>query len=144
MNEYRKDFRKAQREYYWSVPRIMIAFFLAVILFGGVGWTINIASQPARIVSKTLDADNVINNYEWFHDANANYVTRSAQVSQFKKLLAAETDAVEKTRLRIDMAAMQSSCRDLANKYNANSAKANRGIFRGTSLPENLNSGACE
>lgn len=126
------------------MPRVMIAVFATLILFGSAGWIFNIASQPARIVSKTLDADNVITNYEWFHDANGNYLARVSQIKQFKGLAAAETDNQERSRLRIEMAAVQQSCRDLSRRYNANAAKMNRGIFRERSLPDQLNSGDCE
>jgi hypothetical protein len=144
MSNYRDDFRAAQREVYWSFPRIATAVVVGSLMLGTAGFVVNLASQPARIVSKTLDADNVINNYEMFHDMRANFLARKAQVDQFKKLLATETDQGEKIRLRMEMAAMQSSCRDLARKYTANSAKINRGLFRGDSLPESLNSGECE
>lgn len=144
MSDYRRDFREAQREYFWSLPRVVISLFAAIILFGGIGWMFNIASQPARIVSKTLDAGNVIHNYEWFHDVNANYLARKSQVDQFKSLYSTETESSERNRLRMEMAAMQSSCRELARNYNANSAKINRGLFRGETLPETLNAGACE
>lgn len=144
MSDYRNDFRNVQREAYWSLPRIAVFAVVGSLALGAVGFTVNMLSQPARIVAKTFDADNVLHNYEWFHDVNANFLARKSQVDQFKGMLAAETDAQEKIRLRMEMAAMQSSCRDLARKYNANSAKINRGVFRGDSLPENLNAGVCE
>lgn len=144
MSDYRREFREVQREYFWSLPRIMVALFVAVILFGGAGWIFNIASQPARIISKTLDADNVIHNYEWFHDANGNYMARVSQIKQFKKLNADESDPQERSRLRIEMAAIQQSCRDLSRRYNANASKMNRGLFRERSLPDQLNTGDCE
>lgn len=141
---YRSDFREAQREYYWSAPRIAVGLLFGLVLLGGLGWVVNIASQPARIVSKTFDADNVIHNYEWYHDVNGNFLARLSQIKQFKGLVASEADAQEKGRLRMEMAAMQQSCRELARRYNANSDKVNRGLFRGNSLPEHLNSGDCE
>lgn len=144
MNDYRKEFREGQREFYWSLPRLVIGLAVASVLIGGVVFTINLASQPGRIVSKTLDADNMIQNYEWFHDANGNYMARVAQIKQFKSLNATETDPQEKVRLRIEMAAIQQSCRDLSRRYNANSSKMNRGLFRERSLPDQLNSGDCE
>ena len=144
MSEYRRDFREAQREYYWSLPRVLLGLTVASVLIGGAGYAINLASQPARIVSKTLDADNVIWNYEHFYNANANYTSRLSQVKQFKGLFDRETDSAERGRLRMEMAAMQQSCRDLANRYNADAAKLNRGLFRSKSLPETLEAGACE
>lgn len=144
MSEYRKEFREAQRDYYWSLPRAVLGGFVGLVALGAAGFVFDMASQPARVVSMTLDANNVITNYEWFHDVNGNFSARVDQVKQFKGLYAAEADPVEKSRLRIEMAAMQANCRDLAKRYNANSAKLNRGLFRGNSLPETLESGACE
>ncbi|MDE2471847.1 MAG: hypothetical protein KGL35_24765 [Bradyrhizobium sp.] len=144
MSDYRRDFRGAQSEYYWSMPRIGLALFLGLVALGVVGFGANLLMQPGRIMSKTLDADNVIQNYEWFHDANGNYLARVAQIKQFKALATSETDPQEKSRLRIDMAAIQQSCRDLSRRYNANADKMNRGIFRERSLPDQLNSGDCE
>lgn len=100
--------------------------------------------QGQRVVEKTLDADNVINNYEYFHDAYGNYMAKVSQAKQFKKLLAAETDHDEQSRLRIDLAAIQQSCRDLAQRYNSNADKSNRSIFMGRDVPSSLNPGECE
>lgn len=141
---YRDDFRAAQRDYYWTLPRIAAGLIVGGIVLGTATFGLNLLSQPARIVSKTFDADNVLLNYEKFHDVNANYLARLAQVKQFKGLLAAETDAQERQRLRIDMTAQQASCRDLARKYNADAEKLNKGLFRSRDLPETLLAGACE
>ncbi len=144
MSQYRKDFREVESEAFWSLPRVAFLLFAAVVVFGGGGWVISVLSQPARVVSKTFDADNIINNYEYYRDAYGNFQARSAQVRQFKKLAADEGDQQERNRLRIEMAAIQQSCRDLARRYNANADKINRSIFMGTSVPANLNAGECE
>lgn len=144
MNRYRRDYHEGEGNFYWTLPRVFFAIVIGLFVLGTAGGLGTLLLQPGRIVGKTLDADNVINNYEWFHDANGNYLARVSQVKQFKNLLTAEPDAQEKSRLRIDMAAIQQSCRDLARRYNANAEKMNRGIFRERSLPANLNSGECE
>lgn len=144
MSDYRREFRETQREYYWSLPRIVFGLILAIILLGSLGWIVNLMSQPARIMSKTFDADNVINNYEWYRDAYGNYLARTAQVRQFKTLRDEEKNEQERSRLRIEMAAIQQSCRDLARRYNANADKVNRSIFMGTSVPSSLNASECE
>lgn len=140
---YRDDFRDTQKETYWSLPRILL---LGFVIFGGIGITgfvLNLISQPGRIISKTFDADNIINNYEWFHDAHGNYRAKVNQIKQHKKYHESEPSGGEKARLRIELAAMQQSCRELTNRYNANADKANRSIFmRG--VPEKLNAGECE
>lgn len=129
--------------------------FIAVILLGAIGFGISIVggvfstassviSAPGRVIQETMKTDNIIESYEWFYDVNAAFTARSGQVTQFKSLLREEEDKGEKRRLRIEMAAMQQSCRELTTKYNANSEKMNKSIFKGWSLPDILNTGECE
>lgn len=120
---------------------------VSILSIGGsiLGTLTNVAvTQPTRIINKTFDADNVINNYEWYRDAHGNFKAKISQVNQYKKIYEYETNSGEKSRIRIDLAAIQQSCRDLAGRYNANSLKINRSIFRGTNVPETLNMGDCE
>lgn len=141
---YRDDFREGQRGYYWTLPRVVLAATVGIALVGGAAWVVNLSSQPAKVLSKTFDADNIIQNYEYFHTAHGNFLARTAQVKQFKQFLSQEGDNQEKSRLRIEMAAVQQSCRDLARRYNANSTMVNKGIFKGQSAPETLNAEVCE
>jgi hypothetical protein len=46
--------------------------------------------------------------------------------------LKAETDPAERTRLRMEMAAQQQSCRELAADYNANSLQAEPAAVQGS------------
>lgn len=120
----------------------VIGFGLSMI--GGIfGTASSVVSAPGRVIQKTLETDNIIQSYEWFYDVNAGYNARLSQVNQFKSLFESETDPAEKSRLRIDMAAIQQTCRDLTEKYNANSEKMNKSIFKGWSLPESLNQQTC-
>lgn len=144
MSDYRREFREGQREFYWTLPRVFVGLFVVLVLFGIGGWIFSLLSQPARIISKTFDADNVITNYEWYHDANNQVIARVAQIKGHKRIIADNTDNGEKMRLRIELAAIQQSCRDLVGRYNANTTKINRDIFRGRSAPESINPSTCE
>lgn len=143
-DEYRRDFRDGQREFYWSLPRLVVGGLVFIMLIGGLGFVVKMIAQPGRIISKTFDADNVINTYEWYRDAYGNYLARLAQVRQFKQLREEEKSEPERARLRVEMAAIQQSCRDLARRYNANADKINKSIFMGTSVPAALNATDCE
>lgn len=115
----------------------------------GVGiFAVNVITQPMRtasgIMNKTLSADNVITNYEWFHNANGQYLSRVNQIKVSKTNMKDETDKPEQQRIRIDLNAQQQSCRDLATRYNANSEKINVSIFKGWSLPSTLDINTCE
>lgn len=103
-----------------------------------------VVSAPSRVVNKTLQTDNIIFNYERFFDINANYKARTSQIKQYKGFFETETNPAEKTQLRTEMAAMQQSCRDLANEYNADSQKMNRSLFKDKDLPYELSTSECE
>ncbi len=115
--------------------------FIALHVFGVIGAA---ATAPGRAVAKTLSTDNVIASYEWFYDTNAQFDARKSQIKAHSALAKADEDPKERSRLNIELAAMRQSCRDLATKYNANSEKVNKSIFKGGSLPEQLDSAACE
>lgn len=123
---------------------------LGVLLIGVVGvvgsfvmTASSVATAPARVVSRTLETGNIINNYEWFHDANAQYRSRVAQAAEHKQMMAA-TDSAERNRLSIELSAIRQSCRDLATRYNANATKSNRSIFMGRDAPETLSMEMCD
>ena len=126
---------------YVIIGAVAIVAFFALHLFGVFS---SVATAPGRVINKTMETNNIISNYEWYHDTHAAYRARLAQVQQFKTIFNTETDAKEKSRLRIELAAMQQSCRDLVTKYNANSTKTNRVIFRGKEAPESLPENSCE
>ena len=127
----------------WLVIICVVILFTTVII--GVFTTAGkVAKAPGAVLEKTLDANNIIQSYEWFYDVNAAYEAKLGQIKQFQKFYLSETDAAEKSRLRIEMAAVQQTCRDLVEKYNANSQKLNKSIFKGWSLPDTLNQQTCE
>jgi len=104
---------------------------------------LKVVTLPTSLISKTADTTNVIHNYEWFHDVDAAIQAKKGQLSTHVSLLK-DADAGERSRLNMEVAAIRQSCRDLVTKYNANSEKINRGIFKGTSLPELHNVNVCD
>ena len=118
---------------------------LAIAIIVPVGCSVvSVVTAPSRVVSRTLETDNIISNYQYFHDASQNFVSRAAQVQQYKGFIKEETDKQELIRLRTEMAGIQQSCRDLAAEYNSRSAQVNRNIFKGTDTPVELNASICE
>lgn len=121
---------------------------LLVIVSGVILLTVlqlaGVLSTPGRIISRTLSPDNVITSYEWFYDTNAQFVSRSNQIKAHSEMVKAESDPKERSRLNIELSAVRQSCRDLATKYNANSEKANKMLFRSGDLPQSLSISQCE
>lgn len=127
-----------------TITLIVGAFFAVPIAFSVYSIFSSVASAPSRVINKTLQTDNIIFNYERFFDISANFTSRVAQIKQYKEFLSTETDPIEKVSLRTEKAAMQQSCRELATKYNADSQKMNRSLFRDKDLPYTLDISYCE
>lgn len=115
-----------------------------LVVLGVAGMVVNVATKPAQLVNKTLDTNNIIHNYEWFYDVDAAYRAKLGQITVHKSLAAQETVPAERSRLQMELAAMQQSCRELVTKYNANSEKVNRSLFKSNNLPETLDINRCE
>jgi hypothetical protein len=121
------------------------ALFIGVpIAITAIGTINTVASAPARVVNKTLETNNIIENYEGFFVRKAEYDSRLAQITEHGKIMADNTDPAEAARLRVELAAMRQSCRDLAVIYNANASMANKEIFHSDELPEALPEVACD
>lgn len=124
--------------------------FLLVIVFAGMfmaswlGVFTKVATAPARVINRTLDTNEIIAGYEWFYDASAAYDARIAQIKAHSALAKGELDRPELHRLNIELMGMRQVCRDLATKYNANSEKMNKAIFKSNNLPERLSLVACD
>jgi len=127
----------------WGLFVLAAGFLLlgALHVLGVIGTA---ATAPGRVVNKTLGTDNIIASYEWFYDTNAQWDARRNQITAHAALVKQEADPKERSRLNVELAAMRQSCRDMATKYNANSAKANKSIFKSRGLPEAINLSDCE
>jgi hypothetical protein len=125
----------------WWIFKIVFGFGVAIV--GGIA-LISLVTGPLGLLQKTFNADNIIHNYEWFHRSHTAFTARVNQIKGHKVLASENKDAAEASRIRIELVGMQQSCRELAAKYNAQSAMVNRSIFRGTSTPAELNPASCE
>ena len=121
----------------WSCIGIVALFLLGglIHLLGTAG---QVASTPTRVLNKTLETNNVIQSYEWFHDVNGQIQSRIGQIKGQKTLIGQDP------AVRMELTAMQQSCRDLVTKYNANSSKANKAPFKDNGLPEKFDISICE
>lgn len=145
---FRKEYQDA-RDTSWGIGAWLLCLgTLALVAFLALhvlGVFSSVATAPGRVVGRTLETDNIITKYEWFHDANGTYKARVAQIIAKKRDVSDPTnDQSEKYRLRVELGAMQQSCRDIAQRYNANATKTNQSIFMGRDAPTQLNPSACE
>jgi hypothetical protein len=103
----------------------------------------SVASAPARVLTRTMDTDNIIDSYEDFRDTFQAFNARVAQIENFKTQK--PVDADDRAQLRTELAGQEQSCRELVARYNSNSSKANHKFFKlgGGELPDRLEMEAC-
>lgn len=126
---------------------------LGMLMCGGVVlWIANPFMQAADVVNKTVDADNMIYNYEWFKQRHESidaidFKIRAQQLSveDFEKSAGDRKDwhredREEHARLSTILTGLRQQRADLAAEYNARSRMANRSIFKSgdVELPESI------
>lgn len=130
------------KNFLWGLA-VVAGLILLPVLFTVYATFTTAVTAPGRVINKTLSTNNIIGTYEWFHDYNAQFKTRVSQIKSHKDLISNTTDNAEKSRLTMEVSAQKFSCRDLANRYNQESLKINKSIFK-NGVPENLDATACE
>ncbi len=122
---------------------IAVGIFLFTVAVSYFFMGANVATAPSRVVNETVKTDNIIGNYEEFFDLKAGYDGRIAQIESLSAQLEAEAPA-DRRYTQIDLNGAKQTCRQLANRYNADSQKLNRGAFKSAGLPDTLDATACE
>ena len=122
------------------MSKVKLTLVIMVALLGcGLLWiTCTVLGTTCGVVQRTMNPDNVIFNYEWFHDVHKQVLAQQQNVQVHKRLLKEEEDKSEKKKLRVELAGMEQICRSLVQKYNANSLKLNRKLFKESNLPHSL------
>lgn len=130
---------------------VMLSAVAILTVVGGAIYLGRIALQPLAIASKTLDADNVIANYEWFHqqfeDINANGQRLGAArdaLSSFEASVGDRSawkfdDRQEWNRLHMIVLGLEGARAEMIATYNARTEMQNRDLFRGSDLPAYIN-----
>lgn len=133
----------SRQDYKDGASFVTYAFWIIalIVVFSGA---LFLLTRPAAVVNKTLDTNNIITKYEWFYDTSNAINSRVAQIKSHKTLRDAEQAGAEKSRLSIELAGMQQSCRDMVASYNANAAKANVSIFKTDTTPSSFSLSICE
>lgn len=125
------------------------------LLFGSIMWAIDLVTTPAQIakdvIQKTLKADNVIQNYEWFKQQYQDYnainqkiADADSAVKRFSRDAGSRDkwsfeDKNEYSRLSSIYDGLKYQRADVAATYNARSQMLNRELFKTNDLPPTLN-----
>lgn len=134
---------KIAAAFFAIIAVFVLAFLLNTFVFNPV-------RQAGRIVERTIDADNVIYNYEWFRQQCHDVIARANQLADVERDLASleasagprstwgfETSQ-EWNRLNTIRGGRESSLDDMISTYNARSAMANRALFQDNRLPDTI------
>lgn len=128
----------------WTIGLSVVGLMIVVpIGFSIIGSITSIATAPGRVLQRTMNTDNIIHNYEWFHDTFTAYESRVSQIATSNAMFKEVTAEAEKTRMRMEIGAQKQTCKTLVARYNSNSEKMNVSIFKGWSLPKDLNMESC-
>lgn len=148
MNNWENRFNERPVRTGVSFGAAVLIGLMGLTVVGGVGFgALNLLSQPARVVQKTFDADNMIYNYEWFRQQYADIqsmdqkiAASSASLAAFEKSAGPRSGWASSDRNRWDF--LNSQVLGLTNQrttmvatYNGRASQANRSIFM-AGLPE--------
>lgn len=134
-----------------SVGGVLAVLVVLALLFLG-GWALWAYSVGARtvtgVVERTMNADNVIYNYEWFKQEyqqiqafDSQVVTAKQQVAEAEATPLKDRDFRDKeelTRLRTVLQGLRNQRDSRVGEYNARARMANRNIFMGSDVPAQL------
>lgn len=141
-----------------TITKIITKIFFWIVglslASGAIFWTIDLITTPAQtasgVIKKTLNADNVIQNYEWFKQQYNDYKAINVKISdadssvaKFKREAGPRDkwtfeDKNEYARLTTIYDGLKYQRADIAGKYNARSKMMNRELFKGDELPLEL------
>lgn len=141
------------KEFGWLLATIfvvVVGFFLLKVLLFPVHVANTAMDSTTGVIDKTLDSDNVIFNYEWFHRQYGDYLAMKPKLANANFQLKAFEDTAgphsgwsfedkqEHARLSSIVLGLQNQLAELTQTYNAHAAMSNRSIFIGTDLPNHI------
>lgn len=125
-----------------------VLLLVAIVSLNFSGTLGSIISAPGRVIQQTLETNNIVGNYEWFHQqvrdidtARGRVRTNTASIREFETMAGPrETwkldDRQEWARLNSVVTGSRNYYLQLIQDYNARAAMLNRSVFRDRSLPE--------
>ena len=149
-SEYRNEVTNLAKEARWTFWRLFWLIFFISIVLGVVGWGVTLLSRPAQIIERVTEPDRIIQNYEWFentyNDAMAldrQIKTAMQSVDGFEQAAGPRADwkradALEHSRLSSILQGLRNQRDNVVSDYNARSNQLTRRLFKGSTLPYQL------
>jgi hypothetical protein len=137
-----------------KVIGFVLLMFIGVTVIGVGGFYMgvfgNVVTTPGAIINKTVNADNILNNYHWFYDqyneiktAKATYDNDSAAVSAFESSAGPRDkwtfeDKTEWNRLTSLVLGARNGYNGLVNDYNSKASQLDKKLFKANDLPDHI------
>lgn len=155
MDYHKKEIDELTKMGPWIFKRILYRGILPIlaiaIVFNLIYWPIKVfLIQPARVVEKTLKAENIIYNYEWFKLQFQDFEAIRRKIDNAKEALKSFVESAglrsdwtfedknEWSRLNSVILGLKNQKKDIVAEYNARSAMVTREIFKTSELPDRL------
>lgn len=110
---------------------------LIVILVGG-GYALKFACLPAAIVDRVANADNIIQNYEWFEDTYSSIKATEMKINNTRRTLKLKLRGFDRVSRETELVGLENHLAELIGKYNAKSRQITRKYFKTETLPYQL------
>lgn len=149
--EFKKQRKGVAIKVVGAILFLAIVGFIAKVLFLPLFVADTVVDSAKGVVTKTLDSDNVIQNYEWFKQTYRDVLAAEAKITTLedeKKMFMDSAgdrkdwsfeDKNEYSRLGSTISGLKNHRQDLVAQYNARSKMMNRSIFKGSDVPYELN-----
>jgi hypothetical protein len=150
MSDWDKYESAAERGPLPFILKIILPVVAICLVIGAAGHFLGWCGSGAEIVDKTLSADNVIYNYEYFKQSfqdikamDAKIVDAQSASDKFDHQYATRKemdrdDKTESDRLHSIVLGLQQERQNQVATYNARSQMANRQIFKSGDLPSHI------
>ena len=130
------------RKYLWLLVLVIVAVPIVRLVLLPVFAANKAVSSAEGIIDRTLDADNVIYNYEWFKQRYEDALATRTKIENAKAAVAAFKEAAgprsdwtfedktESARLASVVLGLENHYESIVAEYNARAQMAHRDIFR--------------
>lgn len=151
MSSYRDEFSRAEKDAYWSLPKVLLFGILFFGALGALGFVFSMFSEAGTVAQKEFGATALLKKYEWFKDASAQldqklatgkvYESRFASISSgypngTSRSAWAREDREQFSTWQSELAGIKASYNDLAAQYNAEMVKFNWRFASAGELPQ--------
>lgn len=154
MSSFKDDFREetgvSWRPWRWFFYAIAVGLVVWLV-FVIIGWVTQPVRTAGQVREKVGNADNVLYQYEHYFDLCSGVRVKDKQIAEKKAAIAAYDKrypngdpgdqfqaAPKRDRLDTELSGLKDTRTELAEKYNADTAKANRNLFKDRALPERI------